>query len=245
MAWTHRSLLALALVSGCNERPPSTAVDYVRAIQDGQGDCQDLADPALAGDCTVQRARDLAKAGEGPAGEALCAAMAPSMWRDECFFVVADGANLVGPEMVSACARTGRFLRECQAHGLERMARPVLDRAVVGQEEATLFALVEVFRPVVGEAMAWDAARDGLIRHVGRRSPDAPFSRVSCGAAPDDICTAAYRTRVRRAAQGEHLAYPEFCATGRGVDDARMAGLPLWEPDVAAPVAAAWQEMCR
>ena len=50
----------------------------------------------------------------------LCPKIRASFWQDECWFMAADAANLLGEERRVACLRTGRYQGPCIANALSQ-----------------------------------------------------------------------------------------------------------------------------
>ena len=244
-----RPLLAplLLLSLGCG---PSE-VDRVRAALARPADpaaCAPIEDVDLRGECVAMAAGALA-ATDPVGAEAACRAMAPGMWRDECFFLLADTVGAHDAEAQRLCAEAGRYQRQCEGHALSRAVAGLLAELEVAGGRATLDAVEAVVIGQVGAAGARQRAEGLVVAALARREPGAPFSRAWCSDLPDGLCASAYEERVREAAlrvyPGEREGWRAAC--GRTVSAARatQVGLPAYALDAETLAAGVWQGLCR
>ena len=112
-------LLLLALLA-CRPAPdPPTdppadpLTDQIAAS--AAGDCARIVDPDMRAECAVFAVRaDPARAAD------LCPQISVPFWQDECWFMAADAADLLGEERRIACLRAGRYQGPCIANALSR-----------------------------------------------------------------------------------------------------------------------------
>ncbi len=210
--------------------------------------CAQISDAGLSGECASLTARELAQDGQIDAALSTCQGMAPGGWRDECFFLISDVSRLSGDAAKQACAAAGQFRNQCVGHAIAREVSAVLNATEPGGEAEAYAQLdVVVQRYIPGRE------REGRIRQImagylADRSPEAPFSLVLCGTAPQMLCQEAYIERVRNAERAAGRADGEWrraCGTHVSMERAVSLDLPGWTPDFDGLARAAWAQLCR
>ena len=138
---------------------------YARALmsqdlEEAREACDDIRVPDVRGDCQVAVAIDLAPT-VGVDPEEGCGDVQRGIWRDECYFVLAEArTDALHPEVAwAACKSSGAFRENCYRHLFERLSEHSWRRRDGGQA-ALLFdrALVGLDTHQDGERMgaAWD-----------------------------------------------------------------------------------------
>lgn len=93
--------------------PADPLTDQIAAS--AAGDCARIVDPDMRAECAVFAVRaDPARAAD------LCPQISVPFWQDECWFMAADAADLLGEERRIACMRAGRYQGPCIANALSR-----------------------------------------------------------------------------------------------------------------------------
>lgn len=243
------ALLLRALIA-CG-RPPAEgeAHRYVQAAASGDpAACDALEDPMLRGECRVLLLPQVV-ARDGPAaGAALCEALQPGVWADECWFQLAEQVQAEGEEARALCARAGGFRVRCLGHVVNRLAEPLVGELPVGAEPAALAAVQELAEAYLGKRAGTAKARQVLRQVVVARAGAGDFDPAICGALDPALCEAAYRDLVIAAAgEGDegHARIRAVCAGGAALERVRAAGLPGWTPQGEAKAQRGWQGLCR
>ena len=151
----------------------STTVERAQAAER----CLPIADGALRADCLIHAAARHARAGDITTAQATCQQIDDPLWRDECWFLTADDAGLIGAPALEACRHSGRFQPHCRGHALGRAAQQ-LD-IVIGQEAAgarAIGALVADYRPRSAGPKKLIMANELLALRVAERWSATPFS---------------------------------------------------------------------
>lgn len=231
------------LLMGCVTPPAGDAARYLAASdREDAASCEAVRDLDLRGECLVFAAQALREAGELEGASAACTDLAPGIWRDECWFALSDGLGAQGTQAVSLCEQAGRFQDECRSHALTRRAEQTL--AVQGQEELAARQVqaeaLQLFGAVEGPGRARAALREGL---AGRMAVVGLDPR-RCGAAPADLCAAAYGDRVRQDAGALGLELSTLCPTLPSAQALAQAGLPPWSVEARPLAEQAWVELC-
>lgn len=99
----------------------------------------------LPEECVVFEARELARADDLEAAEALCGTL-DGLWRDECWFLVSDTVDAVGDQAFAYCRAARSLERQCLGHALTRQATQLMSEPG-------------------GEAEALQILTDGFARH--------------------------------------------------------------------------------
>lgn len=116
--------------------------------------------PELATTCRVQAAALAAASGDSAAADALCAAVPPGTWQEECHFRAGEELGRAGQTLSALrhCRAAGWFGRNCLTHTAWRLpADPALRPSA---DPETLRAAAEELRSGVEAALA--GAGDGL-----------------------------------------------------------------------------------
>ena len=204
--------------------------------------CLPIADGALRADCLIHAAARHARAGDITTAQATCQQIDDALWRDECWFLTADDAGLIGEPALSACQQAGRFQPHCRGHALGRAAQQ-LD-IVVGQEAAgarSIGALVASYRPRSAGVKRQVMANELLALRVAERWSAAPFEPSLCGALSASMCAWAYRASLDAAA-AELAAQCPGPVTN---DSVRTIGLTGWTEEGQTTAAAVWAGICQ
>jgi len=136
--------ITAALLLGCGDPPPTTpaAVNvrqrmerYQQALtndagstQDRLTDCLSMADPDLAGDCALVVVN---RAVRGAAGDPLmlCPQLPEGLWRDECWFEMAEISKRKDrAQAVALCDRATLFRDDCRQHLWQGALKKLVDR---------------------------------------------------------------------------------------------------------------------
>jgi len=172
----------------------------------------------------------------------LCGEIEDALWRDECWFLVAEAtAASQGPEAaVDACGRAGRFDRNCLAH----LWLDAATRAHAAHSDQPLAAW-NAYAPTDSWTLPTADAEALARRHVSTFF-DARFNPTGAGGEPPPIdagwCSAFDGTRARacRQAATESLQRQLNRAAGSGVDRARLCGDGPLAERVAAATGVRW-----
>ncbi len=238
----------MILLLACAQ-PPSDAEHYLAAAAaEDAARCASITAPTLAGECAVMIAREQGQAGRLDAARSTCAALSAGLWRDECYFMVADVADVMGDQARQACALAGQFRTQCIGHAISREVSAVLKDAQRGDELQTLRLLDEAVGRYIPGQERGGRVRQMMATHIARRDPEALFSAALCGAAPPPICQDAFVERIRnhdRAAGRADGAWRRACGAQVTVARAQSLGLPGWSPDADGIARAGWEQLCR
>ena len=116
---TSSSLLFLLLA--CAQ--PSDRELYLRSVTEPPAQahqtCGQLGSTSLRGACQALSAHRAAQEGRVQQATGLCEEMEPCTWREECWFMVADGAEL-HEEAIPLCSRAGTLKGRCLHHAFTR-----------------------------------------------------------------------------------------------------------------------------
>ena len=135
------------------ETPESDSERYVRILTDTETanavllrDCKELVDNTLRGDCSLA----LALRGAGTAGASKwCPEVEAGMWRDECWFSVAESAAMRGnmPLAREHCLEAGQFQESCNYHAFQQdVHRAISGAGDLGVMEQTLSELLTTWK---------------------------------------------------------------------------------------------------
>ncbi|MEC7241867.1 MAG: hypothetical protein VXW32_11595 [Myxococcota bacterium] len=114
-------LLLLACSFSVPERPTDiesyTLASVAEDLSSGLTHCSAIRKPALQAECIAFQVREHAR-NHTEASQAACAAIPAGIWRDECFFLLADGAiEASQPEKTATfCKEAGRYFQPCFMH---------------------------------------------------------------------------------------------------------------------------------
>lgn len=111
-----------------------TAASVATDLSTGLARCSEIQSVELQGECVAFQVREHAR-NEPTASEQACAAIPEGIWRDECFFLLADGAiDATAPEKTAPyCRRAGRYLQPCFMHLLKAHAGQLRSRLPEGK----------------------------------------------------------------------------------------------------------------
>jgi len=227
-------MVALALVVaglGC-EGPPTDRERYQaslgRSHTEAREICSEIRASGLRGECLSHAAAQVAVKDLSAAIE-TCATIDDPVWADECVFLSADGAELVGRTAMDTCAKAGRFRERCTQHAAHRdLAHRAVELAV-GEEarlERMAADVVAAYHPHLRPRDQRPLVHAAVAQMVAKRWGPEPFSVASCGQIEADVCAMAYGTHVFKAAE-------------QGLLDTICAG-PLEPEAVAAAGAVSW-----
>ncbi len=204
--------------------------------------CAAITDDALRADCLIHAAARHARAADIDAAQATCQRIDAGIWQDECWFLTADDAELLGEEALEACRRSGRFEPHCRGHALGRAALSV-DFTVGREAESAkaLGALVTAYRPRSSGQKKRTMANELLAIQVGNRWTTAPFHPEQCGVLSEPMCAWAYRASL----DGTDTSLGNLCPGPVTSDDVRSIGLSGWEPAGEPVAAAVWSAICQ
>lgn len=204
--------------------------------------CRPIADSDLRADCLIHAAARHARADDITAAQSTCQEIDDGLWRDECWFLTADDAGLIGAPALEACRQSGRFQPHCRGHALGRAVEQ-LDVAI-GQETASaraIGALVAAYRPRSAGMKKQIMANELLAIRVAERWSSAPFEPSLCGAMSGAMCAWAYRASLDAAAE----ALAALCPGPVTSDDVRTIGLTGWTTEGQETSAAVWGGICQ
>ncbi len=206
------------------------------------GICARIQDATLRADCLIHAAARHARAGDIAAAQTTCQTIEAGLWRDECWFLTADDAGLIGEDAVAACRRAGRFEPHCRGHALGRAAQEV--DLTVGQEARSaraLGALVAAYRPRSGGQSRRTMANELLAVRVGDRWAAEPFDPALCGSLAPPLCAWAYRASL----DGADTALAALCPGPVTSTAVRDIGLSGWTEAGQTIAGAVWAGICQ
>lgn len=191
---------------------------YERSLHEDPDDagltCQGIGDPGLRGECQAQNAARDAAGGHPKRASEACEAIADPLWRDECWFLVSDSAELIGDDAIDTCRRAGRFRGNCLGHAIGREVRGTeIAHAKVGGEKALRAAIERVvrrYKPGAPDDQVAVTADTLTARILAARWKDGPFDAALCGNASEEACMQAYRISLN--ATPREVAVEELCA---------------------------------
>jgi hypothetical protein len=219
----------LLLLSACEVPHPGEAM--VQSAQQAHTDplaaarsCRALP-PKTAGECEALLAGQVALDDLETAAD-LCGEIEDALWRDECWFLVAEAtAASQGPESaVTACGQAGRFDRNCLAH----LWLDAATRAHAAHADQPVAAW-DAYAPTAAWTLP-QADPDALMKRHVSTFFDARFNPTGAGTDPPPIdaswCTDFDGTRARscRQAATESLQRQLNRAAGTGIDRERLCG---------------------
>ncbi len=205
----------MAVLVGCNSVPNAAAPAVAQAASDreiyqsvvthvGPGNqalvarCQQISDVDLAGDCALAAVRTNIR-GSADDAKQWCPLVPDGAWRDECFFVAADSANLRGePDAARLlCNAAGAFAMGCRRHQLQEELGRIVQRDI-GED----FGVIEQAAVAARRRWAIHSNADGEQRswvHLFRSAHEAtpPIDIGRCAAvspANRDACEEGART---------------------------------------------------
>jgi hypothetical protein len=238
----------LTLLVACGA-PASDARLYVSTLEldpsEAHAACGQIAHANARADCQTFNAMRTASTDFGTA-EQFCAEVSETLWTEECSLLIAEAAELSGPEAVRWCGGLERFRGECAAHALGRAVRSAPLPLDVGDESALRDALTELVGAY--EAHAPPAHREQTVERlvaklVSQRWGDGPFDVTRCGTAGEDTCRLAYRfTAMSTMDAGIEAVCDAEDQTGA---DLVAAGAPAWTEASETIALAAWAETCE
>ena len=235
------SLLAL----GCGEPAPPSAMDAYLAALDSPGQpdaCAAIPDVELASECLAHAARELAQDDQVEPAKAACAQIQSPMWKEECWFLVADGARLEGAEAIALCRAARRYRYQCLGHANSRSIAPALDALELGNEPETLDRMREVALTYFPPPVAAGQVKEALARYM-ITVREGPWGPSTCGNADVELCQAAYVFRLRRDATDRELA--TACASADPFAVHASVKGAVVEPEWEDQAREAWRELCQ
>ena len=203
--------------------------------------CQAISEDALRADCLIHAAARHAEASDITAAQATCQAIDPGVWQDECWFLTADRAGLIGQTARDACRRSGRFEPHCRGHALGRAVQQV--DLPVGEEAAGAVAiggLVASWRPRSAGMKQRIMANELLATRIGERWADVPFDPALCGQLTPSMCAWAYRASLSQT-EADPAA---LCPGPVTAAAAQAVGLSGWTADGQAVAGSVWEGIC-
>lgn len=232
-------MILLLLALGCG---PGDRQLYLQASQATPAEapalCQRIGDAQTRGLCTVEAAEGLASTDPEAASRA-CSQLRAGLWRDECWFALADALQLVGDDAMELCGRAGRFSSDCADHATGREVLALDLPVAVGQEEALQQRVGQEVRSRLGPGRE-HIATAVITRILARRLADQPLSAATCGQAPPSACAMAWAFAARERADLRAL-----CQGPMTSEAAMRAGAPGWSGEYDEPIAEAWTGLCR
>ncbi|MEL6342892.1 MAG: hypothetical protein AAFV53_07145 [Myxococcota bacterium] len=233
------------LLVGCEPPIPDREVYLAATRASDASQCQDIRNPRLRGECATMIARDVAEDDLRP-GLLICETLR-GLWRDECFFVLADEAEIPFERARRICAKSGRFQNQCLGHALSREARGFLSDLPVGEEPGAFQRLDAYVAESIPSQQRTPLVRRLMVdRLMQRVTPGAPLSREICGDAPAEICRAVYTEHIRRtdtSAGQPDLAWSRVCPV-QNAEQVISSGLPGWTRDVDEVARDTWRRLC-
>lgn len=238
----------LLLLLAC--APPSDRELYLQALDVGGveagGLCAQIQDRSLQGECLSHAAATLVKGGHAEEGFRRCREILDPVWQEECWFLVADEAELLGEEARGACRHAGRFRAHCLGHAIGREVRDVETRfGKVGQEAALMQGITEVvarYKPGAPPDQRLTTVHTLMSRIIAAREAELPFDPVRCGEAPPELCDRAYRTSLDGTPREIDLEAP--CHAELSREAVAEAGLRTWVEDQDGLGERVWTQLC-
>lgn len=227
--------LVLTVLLGCTN-PPSQARLYVDAAALAESDpaaaadaCQALG-PELSDECLSFAARAAADSSPQQAG-AICGEIGPTVWADECWFLVAEAQVALdgGEAAATTCAKAGRFAANCLDHVRRAHASHLLStlppaEAAARYAEALAWADVQTVT-VTGGARGgrfWQSFYDAPLHDPSLPALDSGWCATMTGdlattcqrSAPDTLRHTLVRLERERRTQGQPIDPAVLCADG-------------------------------
>lgn len=203
--------------------------------------CATIAGSDLRADCLIHAAARHARSGDIGTAQATCQTIDMALWRDECWFLTADDAGLIGEDALAACRESGRFRPHCQGHALGRAVQAVA-LPVGGEVDSarSIGRLVTYYRPKSTGLKKRIIANELLAVRVGDRWAETPFDPTLCGTLTSSMCAWAYRASL----DGTDSAPGELCPGPVTSEAAQSIGLSGWSAAGEAIAGAVWSGIC-
>lgn len=244
-------MIALLALLACTA-PLSDRDHYLLAasepgLSEALAHCEHIQDQALRGECASFAASRAASAGQ--ADEALNACIALGLpASQECAFLVADTAELLGDEARRACDAAGELRFECLCHAADRHALGREDLPTEpGQEEALVVAIMASTDDYLTQerpAVVSQVSRGIAARIVGARWQGGRFEPGLCGGADTTLCRRAYRASLQPWLLSHDVG--GLCAEGTpSAAEVEAAGMPGWEESGAEIATSVWEKICE
>lgn len=238
-----RVIAALALLAACSSGPDQDRDAYLAGMGDPRA-CADISSPDLRAECVSFSAVALTWEHSVDKGQSACRSL-DGRWREECFFLVAEAAELRGPAAREACTQAGAWASHCLDHLKMVTVERLIREHGVGQEIVLMQEIGQAARDWSPEAPEEEVTQTTfqVVAHtLARRAGNGVFERRTCGAAPDPVCVEAYGVSLARMPGGTIL--DSFCSGPIQAERARDEGLRPWD-EAAQPIAEAyWSEQC-
>ena len=226
---------------------------YLAAMRAGPGPgrCDTISAPTLHGECIALAGLTLARRGEPMAALSICAELQPGPWRDECYFLVADGLEVRGETARAICESAGEWRFQCLGHAINRESILVWEQLGIGREDEVQQRVLEITSRYIGGREAGERTRRWMVTRVAARDLERPFSKITCGQVEPSLCRDAYIERVKlvtqqiNAAEEGDRSWRLACARRVSATRAAQLDLPTWEPSVDELVQEAWQQLCQ
>lgn len=227
----NRALAAGLVLVACAEEPGDHELYREALVQHG-GEalltCDRIADERLRGECRAGAASRMARKDLVASREA-CGAITDPVWRDECFFLAADEAELIGRPALETCAEAGRFRDRCTQHAAHRdLAGRGLDLSL-GREltlRARIRDVVASYHPDFGDADVDRMVDAAMAQQLSVRFEEQPFEVARCGEAGERVCQMAYGAVLYAAKEAGSLAVA--CAGDSSPEAVAAAGVTPW-----------------
>jgi len=206
------------------------------------GQCSVLSDEGLRAECVALSAWEVARAGDITTALLTCETISVSLWRDECFFLLTDVSEIVGPQAVSMCAKAGQFSQRCRGHAFQREAKSILSVGASESPQRQLTVLADLARGYEVERPWWRAHRI-LVLHLANQ--DGDFSSARCGDLQRLSCEALLVEMVREVTD---QLYPEqwqeLCPAPVSGPTANALGVPAWSVEDDAMMQGVFHRIC-
>lgn len=222
---------SLLLAAACADEPEDREL-YRQALGELSAEalltCDRIVDEGLRGECRAGAAARMARKDITASREA-CAAIGDAVWREECFFLAADEAELIGRPALETCAEAGRFADRCTQHAAHRdLAGRSLDTSL-GREQLMRARVRDVVASYHPDRSEEDLARmvdAAMAQQLSVRFEEAPFALSACGAAGERVCQMAYGAVLYTAKEEGRL---EAACAGEATPEAvAAAGVTPW-----------------
>ena len=232
----------------CQVRSPQQSdrqayITYTTADRTESADlCEDISESALRADCLIHAAARHARVRDIETAQATCQRIEAGIWRDECWFLTADDANLIGEAALSACRNSGRFQPHCRGHALGRAAQEVdLTVGLEAESARAIGKLVADYRPKSAGLKRRIMANEILAVRIGDRWQAAPFDPMQCGALTPPMCAWAYRASLDDAT----APLGDLCDQGISNEAAQDIGLSGWSEAGESMAWGVWSGICQ
>lgn len=204
--------------------------------------CQTIAEDALRADCLIHAGARHAEGGDIAQAQATCEAIEDPLWAEECWFLTADRAALIGDAARQACRRSGRFEPHCRGHALGRAVQQV-DLPVGEEAEGAvkIGQLVAAWRPRSAGMKQRIMANELLATRISARWSQAPFDPALCGQLTPSMCAWAYRASL-----SETDADPaDLCPGPVTAGAVQAVGLSGWTEAGSRLAGSVWDGICQ